>query len=99
MPLILAIEPDRKQAARITTLARGLPGAELLLADSTDQALASLDGRIPNLILTSLLMSPKDEAGLRALNGAGAPVPTLMIPVFATGAAQPSERSRFLARL
>ncbi len=99
MPLILAIEPDRKQAARITTLARALPGAELLLADSTDQALASLDGRVPNLILTSLLLSPKDEAGLRALNGAGAPVPTLMIPVFATGAAQTSERSGFLRRL
>ena len=100
MPLILAIEPDRKQATRITTLTRALPGAELLLADSTDQALASLDGRVPNLILTSLLLSPKDEAGLRALNGAGAPVPTLMIPVFATGAAaQPSERGGFLARL
>jgi hypothetical protein len=99
MSLILAIEPDRKQAARITTLARSLPGAELLLANSTDQALASLEGRVPQLILTSLLLSPKDEAGLRALNGAGAPVPTLMIPVFATGAAQPSGRGGFLARL
>jgi hypothetical protein len=99
MPLILAIEPDRKQAGRITLLARGLPGTELVLADSTEQALATLGGRAPNLILTSLLLSPKDEAGLRAFNGSGAPVPTLMIPVFASTTLKPNERSGFLARL
>ena len=99
MPLILAIEPDRKQAARVGALARELPGAELVLADSAEQALASLDGRVPNLILTSLLLSPKDESGLHALNGSGASVPTLMIPVFATAALQANERSGFLARL
>ncbi len=99
MALILAIEPDRKQAGRITLLTRGLPGAELVLADSTEQALAALHGRVPNLILTSLLLSPKDETGLRALNGSGLPVPTLMIPVFATTALRANERSGFLARL
>ena len=99
MPLILAIEPDRKQAGRLTLLTRGLPGAELVLADSTEQALAALNGRVPNLILTSLLLSPKDEAGLRALNGSGVPVPTLMIPVFATAILAAAEPGGFLARL
>jgi len=84
MPLILAIEPDRRQAARVAALTRGALDAELVVADSTESATAALKGREPDLILTSLLLSPKEEAGLRAFDRGGVPVPTLVIPVLAS---------------
>ena len=93
MPLILAIEPDRRQAARVNALARGTINAELIVADSTERGLASLNGRSPDLVLTSLLLSPKDEAGLRELDRAGVPVPTLMIPVLGSSSRGHDDRS------
>jgi hypothetical protein len=87
MPLILAIEPDRRQASRVTALTRGSLNAQIVVADSTEHGVSALDGRVPDLILTSRLLSPKDEAGLRELDHAGVPVPTLMIPVLAAGSA------------
>lgn len=87
MPLILAIEPDRRQASKIAALAKSPLHAELVVAESTTKALAALGDRIPDLILTSLLLSPKDEAALadrlRELDSAGAHVQTLVIPVLA----------------
>ena len=88
MPLILAVEPDRKQAAKITAIARGPLGAELVVAASAAGALALLAKRVPDLILTSQLLSPREEATLadrlRELDGAGGTrVQTLMIPVLA----------------
>jgi hypothetical protein len=89
MPLILAIEPDRRQASQLQAVVRGRLHAELVLADSAELALANLGSRIPDLILTSALLSPKDETALgerlRALDGAAAHVQTLTIPVLATG--------------
>jgi hypothetical protein len=88
MPLILAIEPDRKQAGQLTAMVRGRLHAELVLADSAERALAALGQRIPDLVLTSALLSPKDETALgerlRALDGAAAHVQTLTIPVLAS---------------
>ncbi len=85
MALILAIEPDKKQASAVRALARGSLNAEMLVADSTAHGLHQLDGRVPDLILTSLLLSPKDESALdthlRALDAEGHRVPTLVIPV------------------
>src|SRR2546425_9886710 len=87
MPLILAIEPDRKQAARVAAIARGQLGAELVVAESSERAFETLAGRLPDLILTSLLLSPKDETALadrlRDLDAAGSHVQTLTIPVLA----------------
>ena len=83
MPLILAIEPDRRQASRVASLAHATH-AEIIVGHSTQEGIAMLQGRAPDLVLTSLLLSPKDEAGLRALDRAGVPVPTLMIPVLAS---------------
>ncbi len=87
MALILAIEPDKKQASAVRALARGSLGAQMLVADSTARGLQELNGRLPDLILTSLLLSPKDEAvldqHLRGLDTAGHRVPTLVIPVLA----------------
>jgi hypothetical protein len=85
MALILAIEPDKKQASAVRALARTSLHAQILVADSTSHGLQQLDGRIPDLILTSLLLSPKDEGALdkhlRGLDAEGHRVPTLVIPV------------------
>ena len=99
MALVLAIEPDRRQAARISALGRGALDAELLIADSTERAVAALHGRHPDLILTSLLLSPKDDAGLRDFESSGVPVPTLMSPVLAGSSRGSSENGGLLARL
>jgi hypothetical protein len=84
-PLILAIEPDRRQAAKITTLARTELQIDIVIADSTELALEAIARRVPDLILTSLLLSRKDEAlltdRLRELDAAGTRVPTLVVPV------------------
>jgi hypothetical protein len=88
MALILAIEPDRRQASQLTAMVRGRLHAELVLGESAERALAALGQRVPDLILTSALLSPKDEAALgdrlRALDGAAVHVQTLTIPVLAS---------------
>ena len=90
MPLILAIEPDSRQASRLAALAKGPLRAELLVAESTAKAFAELGARAPDLVLTSLLLSPKDENELadrlRELDAAGIQVQTLVIPVLGTAA-------------
>ena len=88
MPLILAIEPDRSQANELAAVVRGRLRAELILADAAEPALAELGDRIPDLILTSALLSTKDEAALadrlRKLDGAASHVQTLTIPMLHT---------------
>src|SRR5262245_22604229 len=96
MPLILAIEPDRRQASELNAVVKGRLHADLVLADSAERALNELGDRVPDLILTSALLSPTDEVvlgdRLRALNGVAAHVQTLTIPVLA--AKQPRARTR-----
>jgi hypothetical protein len=99
MSLIVAIEPDRRQASRVSALARRIPHAEFLVTESVERALAALKGRVPDLILTSLLLSPKEDARLRELNPSGAPAPTLVIPVLKGGSGQARERGGLLRRL
>jgi hypothetical protein len=88
MPLILAIEPDRRQANQLNAVVKGRLHADLVLADSAERALAELGDRVPDLILTTALLSPTDEVvlgeRLRALNGVAAHVQTLTIPVLAS---------------
>lgn len=85
MPVILAIEPDRRQASRLSSLARTVVHGELEVVDSIDDALAWLETRTPDLILTSMLLSPKDDAALTArlrdLQARGAEAQTLVIPL------------------
>lgn len=87
MSLILAVEPDRRQAKQLSALVRQHVRAELVVADSGSGALAALKNRIPDLILTPPLLPPKDEAvltgWLRDLGDAGAHVQTLAIPILA----------------
>jgi hypothetical protein len=95
MPLILAIEPDHRQAAQIASIARDRVDAELVLADTTEGALDIIGDRIPDLVLVPALLSPQDDAALAAalrVIAAAAHVRTLTIPVFATAAPAPATR-------
>jgi hypothetical protein len=98
MALILAIEPDRRQANHLNSMVRGRLRAELVLADTADRALAALGDRVPDLILTTALLSPKDEVALgerlRKLDGHAAHVQTLTIPMLAAPRSQSSSGSR-----
>lgn len=87
MALILAIEPDARQAAQLTGIVRHRLNAELLLADTTERALDAIGDRVPDLVLIPALLSPQDDAALAAalrVIAAAANVRTLTIPVFAS---------------
>ncbi|MGE3179977.1 MAG: hypothetical protein AB7O32_21060, partial [Vicinamibacterales bacterium] len=66
-------------------LARDPLNVELVIGDTTEGAFDALGPRTPDLVLTSQLLSPKDETALaerlRELDAAGAHVQTLVIPV------------------
>lgn len=87
MALILAIESDRRQVNHLTAIVRGKLHAELVLGETAEGALERLGDRVPDLILTSPLLSPRDEQALgerlRRLNGVAAHVQMLTLPVFA----------------
>jgi hypothetical protein len=88
MSIVLAIEPDRRQAAHLTAIARQLVDTELLLADTTEGALDKIGNRVPDLVLVPALLSPQDGAALAAalrVIAAAAHVRTLTIPVLASG--------------
>lgn len=94
MPLIVAIEPDRRQTAKLTMIGSNQLRAELFVADSVRQALTTLGERLPDLILVSPLLLPRDLAALnerlRELEKDGFKVPTLTIPVLGVS----SQRTR-----
>ena len=85
MPLILAIVADPQEAAQLATLIQGRLSVDLIQAAEVGEGLLALDDRIPDLILTSPLMSPFDDGVLdeylRDLGPRGAHVQTLRIPV------------------
>src|SRR6266545_5070129 len=88
MPIILAVEPDHKQAARLAAIVRHQVGAELVLGDTTERALDALGPRVPDMVLVPALLSPQDDASLAAalrVIAAAAHVRTLTIPVLASG--------------
>ncbi len=84
MSLILVIQPDPSQARVLHDVAHRI-GAELEIVDSSARAVAAIERQVPDLILLSSLLSPRDEdtlmASLRALEGA-AHLQTLAIPQF-----------------
>jgi len=94
MALILAIEPDARQAAQITAIARHRVGAELMLAGTTEQALDVIGDRVPDLVLVPALLSPQEDAALAGalrVIAAAAHVRTLTIPVLASKTHAPAE--------
>jgi hypothetical protein len=84
MPLILAIESDRRQTSKLAIVARNQLHAELLVVDTVDQALDKLDLCDPDLILTSPLLPARDQVALaerlRALATDGFRVQTITMP-------------------
>jgi hypothetical protein len=93
MALILAIEPDRHQASQLTAIVRGRLHAELVIEATAERALTALGDRVPDLILTAALLSPKDETALatrlRELDSAAAHIHTITIPVLAAPRSRP----------
>jgi hypothetical protein len=88
MPIILAVEPDHKQAARLAGIVRHQVGAELVIGDTTERALDALGPRVPDMVLVPALLSPQDDASLAAalrVIAAAAHVRTLTIPVLGSG--------------
>ena len=91
MPIILAVEPDHKQAARLAAIVRHHIGAELVIGDTTERALDALGSRVPDMVLVPALLSPQDDASLAAalrVIAAAAHVRTLTIPVLGSGKQQ-----------
>jgi len=89
MPIILAIEPDRRQRDALAAVVRKRVGAELIIADTTERALEAIGNRVPDLVLVPALLSPSDDAALAAalrVIAAAAHVRTLTIPVLAAHA-------------
>lgn len=73
-PLVLAIEPDQRQAAIVKRIVREKVLADVTVVDSRDAALEAMRTTIPDVLLLSALMSPRDEdeliAHLRTLENA-----------------------------
>jgi hypothetical protein len=94
MSLILAIEPDKRQSGQLATVVNGLH-AELVLRGNFADALGALQDRVPDLVLTTSLISPRDDAALaahlRELGPAAAHVQTVTIPVLGTAAPRPAK--------
>ena len=84
MALVLAIEPDTRQADIVKYIVRDLVRAELILVTSRDEAIAAIDQQLPDVILLTALLSPRDEdeliSHLRRL-GAAEHVQTYTIPL------------------
>ena len=101
MPLLLAIEPDARQAACLTALVAAHLTAELVLASSVDAGLAALHQRRPDLVLCASSFSDADlgalTAGLSTGHEQQPGVPTLAIPPL-TGTTSPATGG-LLARL
>ena len=97
MSLVLALEPDPKQAAILKQVVRDRVGADFVLADSKDGAIAAIAERVPDVILVTALLSPRDEKELtdqlRHLDGAEH-LQTLTIPLLASGAVEPAKKKK-----
>ena len=102
MPLILAIEPDRRQAAQLRSVIGRRLRAELVLADTTERALDAIGVRVPDLILVPTLLSPQDDAALAGalrVIAAASRVEILTIPVLAPPATTEHGKAGVLSML
>ena len=73
-PLVLAIEPDLRQAAIVKRIVREKVLADVTVVDSRENALEAMRSAMPDVLLLSALLSPRDEdeliAHLRTLEAA-----------------------------
>ncbi len=65
-PLVLAIEPDLRQAAIVKRIVREKVMADVAVVDSRDAALEAMRTSVPDVLLVSTLLSPRDEDELIA---------------------------------
>ena len=95
MSSVLVVQPDEAQADVLRHIFAKRVGAELVMVDSTMEAIDEIARRMPDLILLSALLSPRDEdafiAHLRTLDDA-AHLQTITIPQFRTASANPQEK-------
>jgi hypothetical protein len=98
---VLVVQPDDVQADVLRQIFAKRVGAELVMVDSTMEAVDEIARRMPDLILLSALLSPRDEdtliAHLRSLDGASH-LQTITIPQFRTGPAKAPEKKGGLFR-
>ena len=96
MPLILVVDPNRQQAARVAAVLRRRARTEVVIAESATGALDAVAARVPDVLLTSPLLSEREESvladWLRGLGAAAAHVQVLTIPILATAA--PADTTR-----
>lgn len=101
MSTVLVVQPDETQADVLRSIFAKRVGAELIMVDSAAEALAEIGARIPDLIMLSPMLSPRDEdaliAHLRSLEGASH-LQTITIPQFRTTAAKAPEKKGGLFR-
>ena len=87
LPLVLAIEPDLRQAAIVKRVVKERVQADVVVVDSRDAAIAAINAAVPDVVLVSMLLSPRDEEEiiehLRTLEG-GAHLQTHTIPQLAS---------------
>ena len=95
-PLVLAIEPDLRQAAIVKRIVRDRALAEIAVVDSRDAAIAAMRTTMPDVLLLSALLSPRDEdeliAHLKTLENAGH-LQTHTIPQLASALDPAEERA------
>jgi hypothetical protein len=74
-PLVLAIEPDLRQANIVKRIVREQALADVAVVDSLDAAIEAMRTAMPDVLLLSALLSPRDEdeliAHLKTLDNAG----------------------------
>ena len=66
LPHVLAIEPDLRQAAIVKRIVREKVLADVTVVDSRDAALEAMRTAVPDVLLLSALLSPRDEDELIA---------------------------------
>jgi hypothetical protein len=98
---VLVVQPDETQADVLRSIFAKRVGAELIMVDSAAEALGEIGAHIPDLIMLSPMLSPRDEdaliAHLRSLEGASH-LHTITIPQFRTAAAKAPEKKGGLFR-
>lgn len=101
MQLILAIDSDPRRSEQLANLVRARLEVDLVQATSAGEGLHALRDRVPDLILTSPLLSPFDDGVLdeylRDLGSAATHVQTVRIPMLSTGPRKKSAAGRLFS--
>jgi CheY-like chemotaxis protein len=93
---VLVIEPDAERAGSIRDALSSYPEADVVVVKRLQDALRSIGEQIPDLVLTSTLLSPADEAALTAhlkRLPEASHVQLVNLPYFIDGEGEDSSRS------